>query len=278
MREQLVLILALLVALAAVVAGVSLVFSPVVEIVRDDRPAATTPAAVEPPLLPTLPPPDRDGLGAVVRRGAQIMSDTAAALDLPGGRRPDCESCHFSGGRTTGGRNGGISLVGVASRYPALAADREQVVRLGDRINACLVQNVGAPPLAEASAELAALDVYLHWISRGVAQYQPVPWLGLQPLPIVPEAENVAGDPDVYRLRCAMCHGTDGQGTRIAPALWGEKSFAATSSMAATSRLAGFVALNMPKDNPILAPTEAIAAARFVLAQPRAERGLPGSQ
>src|SRR4051812_2261737 len=48
-----------------------------------------------------------------VMRGYHLIMNTSGFASEFGGNQLDCANCHFAGGDTLGGKNGGISLVGV---------------------------------------------------------------------------------------------------------------------------------------------------------------------
>ncbi len=121
--------------------------------------------------------------------------------------------------------------------------------------------------LPSDSKEMTAMVTYLQWIDKGIPIYADVPWLGVKKLP-----GNQTGDKSqggTVFLKCAPCHGQDGQGTSIAPPLWGEGSYNDGAGMATADTLAGFAHQNMPRGNPNLTPQEAADVAAFVDSQPR---------
>jgi sulfur-oxidizing protein SoxA len=124
-----------------------------------------------------------------VLEGAALWSRAAGAT----GRA--CAACHGDA-RT--------SMKGVAARHPAFDAARGRPVSLDQRINACRVEQQGAPPLAAESRELLALAAYVARQSRG--------------MPISPPADErlepfrEAGRAMFHRrqgqldLACTQCH------------------------------------------------------------------------
>jgi sulfur-oxidizing protein SoxA len=75
-----------------------------------------------------------------------------------GERNKACASCHG---------DPAMSMQGVAARYPAFAASLGRVVNVEQRINACVVDNQNAAPLAPESPELLALTALVARQSRG---------------------------------------------------------------------------------------------------------------
>ena len=204
--------------------------------------------------MPPMPGDAPEPLRNTVETGFQWVQLDASHL----GNGLRCSHCHFRGGLTEGGKNGGISLVGAAARDP---------LHLSDKINNCLRVDLNATT-AETPDKLAAANAYLVWISKGIPLYATAPWLGIAPLQAGRPPEPAAGQKTFAEV-CAQCHGPDGQGTPIAPAVWGPRSFTTAASMARLELLASFVHLNMPRQNPTLTPGQAVDAAAYVLAQSR---------
>lgn len=257
---------------AAVGAAVAVLLLPYVESAVPAPPPPAAPSSAELPALMAqasfLAPRIDDappGLADAVARGARSVG-LAGPL---GAHRPhgplECSHCHFEGGTTAGGRNGGLSLVGVAAKYPAPDPATGKPRSLADRVTACALEN-GARQFTPP--ELADVLVYLQWISRGTPVYARIPWLGLAALP-GPVAANAEAGRFAFAGTCAPCHGPSGSGTPIAPAVWGEHSFTTASGLANPSTLAAFLHLNMPRQNPTLDPQQAADIAAFVAAQPR---------
>jgi sulfur-oxidizing protein SoxA len=70
-----------------------------------------------------------------------------------------CSDCHG---------DAGVSMSGVAARYPAPDAISGRMLNLEQRINACQVANQKAKPFAYESRELLALTTYVARQSRGM--------------------------------------------------------------------------------------------------------------
>ncbi len=243
----------------AAAAAVSVLLLPFVDMVP--APALALQAPADEAVAYVDPPDPPPALAAQVAAGRALMADASL-----GRRGLSCSSCHFEGGRTPGGRNGGVSLVGVAAAYPRATEDGE-VRTLPDQVNRCLEDSLGAAPLRRRSARMTALTTYLHWQSVGTPLYRPPPWLGLDAV-AAPEGPRPAGEA-LFTRACAPCHGEDGAGTDIAPAVWGPASFGAASPLAGKDRLTSFVAHNMPRENPYLEPGEAVAVSSWLLRRPR---------
>jgi thiosulfate dehydrogenase len=74
----------------------------------------------------------------------------------------------------------------------------------------------------------------------------------------------------VYVQVCAQCHGVQGDGTALAPPLWGAQSYNIGAGMARVRTAAAFIRDNMPFDAPgSLSDQQAFDVAAYVNAQPR---------
>ncbi len=260
-------------ALAVIGAIVSLVFGSFV-----DMPALAAEGSAQkgpgssPPSFPTyLPPQPQDAPESIrdsVMLGARLVAETRQMLPDYVGNNLSCNTCHFNGGISSGGRNGGISLVGVAAKYPMYRARQGTAVDLARRIDDCFERSMNGRALPEDSREKTALLTYYQWISKGLPIYAEAPWLGTRPLNSkhTPDAEMGKG---VYSRQCAFCHGLDGQGTPIAAALWGPRSFNNGAGMSEIRHFSSFAYYNMPRQSPELTEEQALDVAAFVTRQPR---------
>lgn len=201
--------------------------------------------------------------------GYALMINTSKhAPKYAGNGKMACTNCHFAGGNTTGGKNGAISLAGVAATYPRYYKAEKKVVDLGARINNCFEKSMNGKPLPLDSREMLALETYLHWISKGVPIYEEVPWLGLPPIIMEKAPDGLKGQKD-YNLYCAFCHGNSGEGRVGIPPLWGPDSFNQEAGLAKPEKFASFIFLNMPYTDASLSLEETWDITEFVLQQPR---------
>ena len=178
-------------------------------------------------------------------------------------------SCHFKGGITEGGKNGGLSLVGVGAVYPRYRFRQHYAGDLLTRTNSCFERSMNGKPVPPDSHEMTAILTYYQWISKDLPVYGDIPWLGLKKVK-EEEAPDKARGSLVYREKCAACHGSSGEGTRTAPPLWGDESFNDGAGMSNPQTLAAFAHLNMPFQHPELTEAQAVDVASFVTGQPRA--------
>ena len=217
-------------------------------------------------------PPKPEEAPASVREavllGARIMADPQKHAGKYVGNALKCSNCHFNGGISQGGKNGGLSLVGVAATYPKYRSRQHAAVDLVTRINDCFERSMNGRPLPPDSSEMTAILTYYQWIAKGLPIYGDFPWLGLKGVPGGSPKDRVKGG-TIFASTCAPCHGTTGHGTAMAPALWGKESYNDGAGMAKAETLAAFALLNMPRGNPTLSTGEAVDVAAYVDSQPR---------
>ncbi|WP_242345317.1 c-type cytochrome [Anaeromyxobacter terrae] len=223
------------------------------------RGAAEAPAAREVPEGP---------LGDAIRLGKELFERTGTH---PLTRRYvknalSCASCHPQ----AGAQAGGATLVGVAAAYPAWSPREKAVITLEDRVLNCFMRSMNGLRPPNGSAPAVAITAYLTWLSTGerIAQNPEAP-LGprsFPKLPVDPAKVDTARGAALYAERCAACHGEDGQGD---PPVWGPRSYNAGAGLADATKLAGFLKVTMPPDEPNLQDGEAVDLAAFLNAKPR---------
>lgn len=210
------------------------------------------------------------GIHDTVMLGYKLMIKTSELLPKHVGNKLNCTHCHFAGGNTTGGKNNGISLAGIAAVYPDYNERSDQVITLQERINGCFRRSMNGLPLGLNSREMDALVTYLHWISKDFPIYEEVPWRGLPKLKVDRSPNQQEGEAE-FKMKCAPCHGSSGEGSKFVPPLWGPNSFNDGAGMNNIDTFASFIYLNMPYHNPGLTEEEAYDIASFVTKQPRPE-------
>jgi thiosulfate dehydrogenase len=204
-------------------------------------------------------------LGAAVRRGRALLLATRDSLPGHVGNRLRCFSCHLDEGRRPTG-----SLVGAYARYPQYRPRSATVETIEYRVNDCFRRSMNGAPLASDGADMRDIVAYLWFLSRDVAiggapppgQNRLAPWAGFT-------ADTPAGA-QLFQAGCAKCHGPDGQGSAVAPPLWGPGSYTIGAGMARLRTAATFIRNNMPFDQPgTLSDRQAFDVAAYVNAQPR---------
>jgi thiosulfate dehydrogenase len=241
---------------------------------RGDAPAAAAPASVTPPpraraaLDTTMP---EGAMGTAVRRGQALLAATRDSLPSHVGSSLRCFSCHLDEGR----RESALPLIGSYARYPQYRARGARVDLIEDRVNDCFVRSLNGSAIAFDGTDMRDIVAFLAWMSRGVAAGDSTRSHDVPSLATL-DADTVRGA-RVFTESCVRCHGASGQGTVVAPPLWGPKSFNIGAGMARYRTAAQFIVHNMPFDRPgSLTPQQALDVARYVDSRPRPD--FPGKE
>lgn len=211
-----------------------------------------------------------EGIREAVIKGYKIFIDTQKEAPEYVGARINCTNCHFSGGITTGGKGGGISLAGVAAKYPLLEKRSGTVIDLAQRINMCFRRSLNGKALPHESEEMIALLTYFHWISRDFPLLEKAPWLSMKYIDSKYTPDPKRGE-RLYNIECALCHQEHGEGEGVIPPLWGPTAFNDGAGMNKPKVFATFILYNMPYQSPFLTEEEAMDIAAYVTNQPRPE-------
>jgi thiosulfate dehydrogenase len=220
------------------------------------------------PVLDSLPD---SPVSRSIRRGRALFIHTRDSLPGFVPSSLNCSSCHLQEGR----RPGAIPLFGVYGLYPRYIARADAVVPIEDRINYCMTRSLAGWKLASDSREMQDMVSYMAFLSRDIPG-------GAEAIPIIiPRMPNLTGDSargaTMFAESCGRCHGPDGQGSVVAPPLWGPKSFSVGASMARTERAAAFIRHNMPLDKPgSLNDQDSYDIAAYVTSLPRPD--MPGKE
>ena len=202
-------------------------------------------------------------LGAAIRRGRALLLATRDSLPQYVGNRLRCVSCHLDEGRRPTG-----SLAGVYARFPQYRSRRGGVELLEDRIQDCFLRSMNGtapPPLGPDMRDVIA---YLAFLSRGTAVAPPEPSTRLQHWAAF--TADTGRGAAVYGSTCAKCHGAGGEGTPVAPPVWGPDSYTIGAGMARVRSAAQFIRDNMPFDQPgSLTDQQAFDVATYVNSRPR---------
>ena len=236
---------------------------------RADAPRSAAPPAAPPsqpprssPAADTVPP--AGPAGVAVRRGHALLAATRDSLPSHVGNSLRCFSCHLDEGR----RATALPLVGSYVHYPQFRARGARVDLIEDRVNDCFVRSLNGHPLVATGEDMRDIVAYLAWLSRNVAARDTVRAAGIPSLATL-DADSARGSA-IFTESCARCHGASGQGSVVAPPLWGAKSYNIGAGMARYRTAALFIAQNMPFDRPgSLSPQQALDVARYVDTRPR---------
>jgi thiosulfate dehydrogenase len=202
--------------------------------------------------------------GDAVRRGRALATATRDSLPAHVGNKLRCTSCHLDAGRreTTG------SWMGAFARYPQYRARSGAVETIEFRVNDCFRRSMNGTALDPAGADMRDIVTYLAFLSRGAAVAPPEPNSRLQKWASF-KADTAAGA-RVFTTTCAKCHGLSGEGTTVAPPLWGPQSYNIGAGMSRLRTAAEFISRNMPFDAPGTLPdSQAFNVAAYINARPR---------
>lgn len=222
-----------------------------------------------PPPVTALPAQPQER--AAVLRGEQIFENTPKYAATYVGNHLSCRNCHLDLGRSAVS----APMWAAVPRFPMYRGKNKVVNTLAMRIQGCFrYSENGTPPPPESTAMVAIL-AYMHWMATGLP-------LGIKPKAAgypklgapkaTPSRERGA---TVYASHCAVCHGDDGQGRRVAgaqvfPPLWGPHSFNWGAGMHRINTAAAFVHANMPFGAAgSLTPQQAWDVAAWLDSQPR---------
>lgn len=209
--------------------------------------------------------------GASIRRGRALVINTRDSLPDHVGNRLRCTSCHLDGGT----RPDAMPLTGVWARFPQYRPRSGIVERMEDRINDCFRRSMNGKALEVESAEMRDMIAWFGWISQDVPVGGTVPGQGMPA--VAPHDPDPASGAQLYTAECARCHGGEGEGTIIAPPVWGDSSYNIGAGMARLRTLAAFLRRNMPYDRPgTLTDQQAYDLAAYVNGQPRPD--YPGKE
>lgn len=207
--------------------------------------AGTSSAAFTPPPESSIPD---NGFGALVRKGEAIFLHTQANAPEYVGNGLNCVNCHLDAGR----RAGSAPLWAAWVRYPRWRAKNHKVNSYADRLQGCFTFSMnGKAPPADGDV-IAALTAYSYWLAKGAPTgADKMPGVGY-PDPGKPaQAPSFERGAAVFKTDCALCHGADGQGQKVAgayvfPPLWGPQSFNWGAGMHRVNTAAAFIKANMP--------------------------------
>lgn len=215
---------------------------------------------------PPRPEDAPESIREEVMLGYRIMTETKkyAGQYIGKDSQLSCSSCHFEGGRSMES----FSLAGVGATYPRYRDRNEYTIDLGIRIQGCFDRSMNGTPPPLDSQVIQSLLVYLQWISKDIPVYADLPWA-------LPESMDNPHKPDpanggkVYKNVCARCHGLEGEGTDIAPPVWGDGAYNDGAGMHRIRTLSIFAWRFMPKNAPSLTQEEALDVAGYIHEQPR---------
>lgn len=197
-------------------------------------------------------PPGHDEIpegpyGDVVRKGRDIFTDTGSHAADYVGNSLSCGNCHLDAGRLANS----APLWGAYVRYPAYRSKTGQVNNYTERLQGCFMYSMDGKAPPAGSDVLVALETYSFWMAQGAPVGAQLPGAGYPKQFKPPQPPDYARGEAVFIESCALCHGEDGQGQRVAgrqvfPPLWGANSYNWGAGMHQLDNAAGFIKANMP--------------------------------
>ena len=196
------------------------------------------------------PPEDRmpsGPFGESVRLGRLIFTDTQRYAKQYVGNGLNCENCHLDAGRLADS----APLWAAYTRFPAYRSKNKKVNSYQDRLAGCFRFSMNGKAPAYDSKEMVALVAYSYWLAQGAPTGAELAGRGYPALKKPPQAPDAKRGASVFAANCAICHGADGQGTKVAeryafPPLWGPRSFNWGAGMHNVATAAAFIRQNMP--------------------------------
>jgi len=197
-------------------------------------------------------------------RGRALLLATRDSLPRNVGNSLRCASCHLDGGL----RRDAMPWVGAFARFPQYRARSGKVDLIEDRINDCFRRSMNGTALAPAGRDMRDIVTYLAFLSSGMPVGVEMEGQGF------PRLQPMKGDPErgagVFVSTCSRCHGANGQGTALAPPLWGAHSYNVGAGMARINTAASFIHGLMPIDRAQqLTAQQAFDVATYINTRPR---------
>jgi len=197
-------------------------------------------------------------------RGRAILLATRDSLPRNVGNGLRCASCHLDGGL----RANAMPWIGTYARFPQYRPRSGKVDLIEDRVNDCFERSMNGRRLDPAGRDMRDIVAYFAFLSSGIPVGAEIEGQGFPRLP--PMKGDGARGAAVFAATCARCHGTGGQGTPLAPPLWGARSYNVGAGMARINTAAAFIHALMPFDRvQQLTPQQAFDVATYINTRPR---------
>src|SRR5688572_6125160 len=201
---------------------------------------------------------------ASVRRGKALLAFTRDSLPQHVGNRLQCASCHPDNGT----RKYVMPWVGVYARFPQYRARVGGIQLIEDRINDCFKRSMNGKPLVPESRDMRDMIAYMAFLSSGYPVFAQVEGQSFPRVPVL--AGDTVRGAATFTAKCAVCHGVNGAGTDVFPALWGDGSYNIGAGMSRVQTAAAFIKVAMPQTAPgTLTDQEAYDLATYINTRPR---------
>jgi thiosulfate dehydrogenase len=165
----------------------------------------------------------------------------------------NCKSCHMGEGRMAWSG----PVWPAATTLPDFRGKNGHVNSLEERIAGCFSFSMNGKAPEYGSDIMLALSAYHQYMAKGAKVYDAnIAGRGFSHLgKEIPKATTYANGEKVYQANCAVCHGADGAGQKVAgavvyPPLWGDGSYNWGAGMTRIFTAASFIQNNMPLGQP----------------------------
>jgi thiosulfate dehydrogenase len=208
---------------------------------------------------------------ASVRRGKALLAFTRDSLPSHVGNRLQCVSCHPDNGT----RANAMPWVGIYARFPQYRSRVGGIQIIEDRINDCFERSMNGKALVPESRDMRDIIAYMAFLSSGYPVFAQVKGQSFPRVPVL--AGDTARGAATFTAKCSVCHGANGAGTDVFPALWGDGSYNIGAGMARVRTAAAFIKVAMPQTAPgTLTDQEAYDLATYINTRPRPD--FPGKE
>lgn len=202
----------------------------------------------KPPLEADIPD---NQYGDMVRLGRDLFMNTQQLRGKNVFNDQNCVNCHLDAGRAAHS----APMWAAFGMYPAYRSKNDKVNTLTERLQGCFTYSMNGIPPEAGSETLVAMETYIHWLSTGAPVNQALPGRAYQKLEKPEGGYDRARGARLYTEQCAVCHGDDGNGQRVAgkvvfPPLWGDGAYNWGAGMHRVNTAAGFIKANMPLGKP----------------------------
>ncbi len=190
--------------------------------------------------------PDTE-MGKWIARGEAIFMRTPEFAKGYTGNSLNCVNCHLDAGRL----KDSAPLWGAYPLYPAYRAKTKNVSTFSERLRGCFMYSMNGKAPNDGDDILVALESYAYWMAKGAPTGETLPGAGFAKIAAPERKPSFDAGSKVYGAKCALCHGTDGQGQKVSgvtvfPALWGRDSYNWGAGMHEIDKAARFIKANMP--------------------------------
>ncbi|MCA9071414.1 MAG: c-type cytochrome, partial [Planctomycetaceae bacterium] len=116
---------------------------------------------------------------------------------------------------------------------------------------------------------------YITWLSSGerIAMNPKKP-LGpnhVKPLVLTGLTPNLSRGKELYERKCADCHSDNGEGSDAGPPVWGKHSYNNGAGLSRNDKLASWLKVAMPLDEPTLTDQQALDLSTYINSHSRPE-------